>query len=153
MGKNADTDAVVAMWTAMHAESPVYRDKALDVGKMRRMVWALVIGSGGALFVAEEDGKLVGVAAMMAGERWFGPERYATDLMVYVKPEYRGGRAFILLVRALESWAMDFGIEELTLGVSAGISDEVAVRAYQRLGYTLMPTRVLTKRLDDVHRV
>jgi GNAT superfamily N-acetyltransferase len=136
----ADLNALVAMGRAMHAESPRYRAMDFDPVKVRAVAGRLMAGDAGMVFLAT------------IGERWFGPDRYVTDLVVYVRPEHRGGSAFFRLVCALEGWAAQQGVLQVDLGVSTGVQVEQTVRAYERLGYTLDATRVVTKKLQDVHR-
>lgn len=149
----ADVDALVEMGRAMHAESPRYRDKTFSADKLRQLAAHLSAHpEQGAVLVAAGPDGAVGMFVGILGERWFGTDRYATDLAVYVKPEHRGTSAFLRLVRAAERWAAECGVEEIDLGVSTGTDTEHTVHAYQRLGYTLLATRVVTKKLNHVHR-
>lgn len=146
----ADLSILVEMGRALHAESPRYRGMRYDPDKVRRLARELtgnLLAELGAVFVAEEAGEVVGVAAVVAAERWFGPDRYVTDLTMYVKPEHRGGSAFVKLVKALEDWAAQQGVQDIDLGVSTDVHTDRTVRAYERLGYTLSPTRIITKKL------
>jgi GNAT superfamily N-acetyltransferase len=140
------------MGRAMHAESPRYRAMDFDPVKVRAVAGRLMAGDAGMVFLADAGGEVTGMAAATIGERWFGPDRYVTDLVVYVRPEHRGGSAFFRLVCALEGWAAQQGVLQVDLGVSTGVQVEQTVRAYERLGYTLDATRVVTKKLQDVHR-
>lgn len=147
-----DLGVLVEMGRAMHRESPRYRSMQFDSEKVRKLSANLIGSDTAAVFVAQAASEVVGMAAIVAGQRWFGPDFYLTDLVVYVRPEHRGNGAFVRLVLAIEGWARLKGITQIDLGVSTGVDPERAVRAYERLGYTVSDTRVVTKRLDDVHR-
>lgn len=147
----ADIPAMIEMGWAMHQEAPRYRSMQYDRAKLHALCTALL--EPGGMFVAEEDGRLVGMALVVIGERWFSADRYITDLVVYVAPEQRGGRAFLRLILAVEGWARAHGMDlDIDIGVSTGVTTEQTVRAYERMGYTLLPTRIVTKRISHVHR-
>lgn len=149
----ADLDEIVAMGRALHEESPRYRGMQFDPDKVRHLAGELMTLAGlSVVFMVESDGEVQGMAAVVATQRWFGPDRYITDLAVYVKPQHRGNGAFPLLVHAIQSWAREQGVADLDLGVSTDIDAGRTVRAYERMGFTVSSTRVMTKRLDDVHR-
>lgn len=151
-----DAAALLDMGRAMHAESPHYQGRGWDDA---RVLEAIDLFTGPAaeagqalLLVAEDGGELVGMAAVFVAQDWFGPDRYVTDRVVYVRPDRRGSPVFLRLVHAVEGWAQAIGVPEVTIGVSTGVHVGATVHAYQRLGYTLLPTRVVTKRLDHVQR-
>lgn len=149
----ADVDTLIVMGRAMHAESPRYRGRAFSDDKLRGLA-ARLIGmqpDQAALIVATEGGELVGMFVALAVQDWFGDDWHLSELAVYVKPEHRGGMAFFRLVRAAERWAAGRGLPELEVGVSTGVASDAAVCAYQRLGYTLLPNAILTKKIH-VHR-
>jgi GNAT superfamily N-acetyltransferase len=149
----SDLEEIVAMGRAMHEESPRYRGMRFDGDKVRRLaIHIMMQPEFGVVFIVEAGAQLAGLAAVVAAERWFGPDRYLTDLAVYLKPEHRGNGAFLRLVQAVEEWASEHGIEQIDLGVSTDVQPERTVRAYERMGYTLCPTSIMTKRPDDVHR-
>lgn len=149
-----DLDVIVRMGEAMHAESPRYRGANFDAAKVLALAVRMLEEPSAGLFVAESGRQVIGMAAVVAADRWFGHDRYVTDLAIYLQPEHRGNGAFVRLVWAVEEWAIGQGVQELDLGVSTGVEAERTVRAYTRMGYTLLPTRVVSKRLDvdHVHR-
>src|SRR5690349_5532293 len=98
----ADLETIVQMGRALHKESPRYRGMIFDAEKVRELVAGLIQSPTAAVFIVEAEGEPTGLAAIVAAERWFGPNRYATDLAVYVKPEHRGNGAFVRLVQAIE---------------------------------------------------
>jgi len=130
-----DTDAVLIMAEAMHAESPRFRNKNFLPEKTINIVAHLASNGGG--FVAELDGELVGMIGGVLVPHFFSDFKYACDLVVFVKPDHRGSTVAIRLVKTFEKWAFENGAEEVVLGVSTGVSQERTVCVYQHLGYTL----------------
>jgi RimJ/RimL family protein N-acetyltransferase len=53
---------------------------------------------------------------------------------MYVEPAYRGKGVNQLIIDALKSWALLQGLTELRLDVY--ISNEIAIRAYEKAGFT-----------------
>lgn len=74
------------------------------------------------------------------------PTLSAVDILFYVKPEYRGTRVAIKLVKAWESWAIEQKCTEVALGTSSGINTARTVRFYERMGFSLVGQQ-LTKEL------
>lgn len=136
----ADIDTLIAMGQALHDESARYQGMAFSPDKLRRL-WTYLQGTllaeVGAIFVAEQDGQVVGMTIVHITERWFSDDQFVTDLTMYVKPECRDGMAFRRLVKALEGWAAEQGIPDIVLGVSTEIHAERTVKAYERMGYRL----------------
>lgn len=133
-----DVDALVSMGRALHDESPRYRDMPFSEEKLRALAVKIGEPVGDVIFMVAEVGGIV--AGMMVGliaERWFCDARFATDLTLYVKPEFRGTSAFARLVGVFEQWAKAQGVQDFTLGVSTEIHPEKTVGAFERMGYTL----------------
>ena len=85
----------------------------------------------GALLVAEEAGRVVGICGLARGRRV--ANAHTADVGLTVATAHRGrgiGRALML---AAEAWARDAGVRKLTLGVFA--DNERARRLYRSLGY------------------
>lgn len=135
-----DLDALIAMGQALHDESPRYQGMGFNPAKLRRLYAQLqgtLLAEDGAVFVAEQDGEVIGMTVCVATERWFSDERYVTDLTLYVKPAHRGGMTGPRLVRAIEDWAAEQGIGDLALGVSTEIHAAQTVAMFERRGYRL----------------
>jgi GNAT superfamily N-acetyltransferase len=126
------------MARAMHAESPRYRHRNFSDVKVRGIIEYFISGPTGGAFVVEEDGVLTGMIGGVPVEDFFGTDKYASDLVIYVLPEKRGSSVLLRLVRVFEKWCfVDQGVAEVILGISTGIHAEATVRVYERLGYSL----------------
>lgn len=131
--QESDADVLVRMGRAMYAESPRYSVVLFSEEKCRALI-AKLLPTGG-VFVADFGGLVVGMIAGYCVEHFFGPGKYAGDLVVYVLPEFRGSSAAARLIRALEEWATAQGAGEILLGVSTEVDLERTSTFYQRLGY------------------
>lgn len=148
----ADVDALVDLFALAHAEAPNYADEPYEPEVThrwltQRLAGATLLDDDFAIFVAlAADGTLAGAMQAVVVPRWFNRRRIAGELVLYVRPERRGGRAFPRLVAAYEAWAAAQGASRAMVGVSTGIHPERTVHAYEHAGYTLDGTN-LTKRL------
>lgn len=136
----ADVPAMIEMGRALALESPKYRDMDFDAGKLAALgeqLFAAMAADHTCLLVAERASQVVGMMVVVTVERWFGGDRFVSDLTLYVRPEHRGGFAFVRLVMAAEAWATERGVRDAAFGVSTEIHAKRTVRAYRRLGYTL----------------
>lgn len=76
---------------------------------------------------------------MMLGvvqQMWFSDALVGTELLVYVKPEHRGGITAMRLIKDFESYCKSRGCKEINVGSSAEISTDLVKRLYQKLGYS-----------------
>lgn len=131
--RESDVDDLLAMGRAMYSESPRYSDLPFSETKARALI-ANLLPTGG-IFVAEINGMVVGMLAGYCVEHFFGPGKYAGDLVVYVLPDFRGSSCAVRLVRALEQWAEEQGAKEILLGVSTEVETERTTTLYKHLGY------------------
>jgi RimJ/RimL family protein N-acetyltransferase len=79
----------------------------------------------------DEEGTLLGVALMVDADRAAG----SAELGYLVAPEARGRGVATAAVRALTRWALDEGLQRLTLLIDAGNAGSRAVA--ERCGYAL----------------
>lgn len=136
----ADLPAFIEMGRALHDESPRYAGMHYDEDKVREtaaMLEGTLLAETGCMFLATLGGRPIGMTVGIISERFFSRDRFVSDLTMYIRPEHRGGRAFLLLMRALETWTRAQGIDDIAMGVSTEIHAESTVHTYRRLGYTL----------------
>jgi GNAT superfamily N-acetyltransferase len=89
-------------------------------------------------FGAIKDNKLIGFIAGMKHEHFFSTNQKVSDLGFYVLPEYRGCSAAIKLIRKLEGWTKDNGINDLCIGQTTAINIDKTKQFYERLGYQVV---------------
>lgn len=86
-------------------------------------------------FGAIKDGKLIGFIAGMQQEYFFSNRQKVGDLGFYVLPEYRGCSAALKLIRKLEGWAKDIGVNDIYIGQTTKVNIDKTKQFYERLGY------------------
>lgn len=86
-------------------------------------------------FFVAYDTEFKGFALMTIGAEFFNEIKRATDLALYVKPEFRGTSLFVKLILAAEKWAKENGAVELTIKHNTGIETDKAVSSFTKLGF------------------
>jgi len=99
-------------------------------------------------FLAIDDDKIIGSIGGAMFPYFFSTRQKVGDLGFYVEPEYRGSRAAIKLVKALEAWAKERGVEDIYLGQTTGIEVDKTRDFYERLGYKVVGVNTI-KHLKD----
>lgn len=94
-----------------------------------------------------EDGIIRGGFLAQATTHYFSDELFATDMAVFIRPEYRGSTTFFKLLRAAETWARQIGAGKFRLSHNTGINTESGLRTFERAGYK-RDGYILTKELD-----
>lgn len=85
--------------------------------------------------VAVYDGIIIGLMLGHTTTVAFTTAKMAQEILVYVSPEYRGGRAGISLIHSFEQYAIDHDADVISVGVSAAIDADMVCSLYERLGY------------------
>lgn len=144
----ADYKDMLAVGRSMHAES-YYRDFDYSRRKFDHLFENAIRNPMyfGRVFV-ERDDRPVGFFLGTITEHYFGYDRLAMDLGLYVGPDHRGsaGLAVVKVLRRFEEWAAGNGCRDVVLGVSAGITDKKSIELYKRLGYS-KPSMMLHKKV------
>lgn len=125
-----DLPRMLEMAQAMHAESlyarlPLSADKVVD--KIRGL-----LASPDGIVVVSPSGMMLGFATTY----WFGPARYAAELLLYVMPEARGGGEAKELLARWQARAHELGAVDCRLGNSAGVNTEQVEKFFLRQGYS-----------------
>jgi GNAT superfamily N-acetyltransferase len=100
---------------------------------------------GGALLIAEAEGRPAGFAFLEHATDYFTGERHGHLGMIAVTQSAEGQGAGAALLAAAESWARAHAYDRLTLNVFEGNSR--ARRAYERAGFAVETLRYV-KRLS-----
>jgi GNAT superfamily N-acetyltransferase len=87
------------------------------------------------MFIAIENNRIVGFISGLAHEYFFSNRKRVSDLGLYVLPEYRGSRAALKLVKSLETWSKEMGVDDLHLGQTSAVNMDKTRQFYERLGY------------------
>lgn len=133
--REEDVPLCIEMGQMMHDES-FYRENDYD----ERKLWALwnqhVQNPHQFCFlVAEKDEEVIGMFVAYRYEHFFGYDICSSDLLLFVKPEHRGGTAAPRLIKAYDKWARECGVTEMQIGVSTGVREERTARLFEKLGF------------------
>jgi len=150
--RQGDTDDILSLidlGRAMHEESPRFKDMDYDEEKLLNL--GVNLAEQGGIFLAEKNGKPVGMVLGMVTEHFFGHDLMATDLAVYVHPDHRGGTLVVRLIKKFEAWAFSMGAKIVSMGVSTEVDAERTSQLYKRLGYRM--TGCLAVKERQTHKV
>jgi len=86
-------------------------------------------------WVTVKDETVTGMMAGQVFEYEFGQSLIASDILVFVSPEHRGGTAFLRLVKEYIEWSKSLSAEMIFLNQTTGTAQEAVARLYQRIGF------------------
>jgi hypothetical protein len=128
-----DIPAMLALGRRAHVRSR-YRDIAVDEAQAKLNAASMMTNRAQCVFVAEEEGRLVGMLMGVSMPWFFSREPYATDLFVYAE-KAGAGRA---LVQRFVHWAFEerrvAGVELLTSFGGDARQQRLTEAMYKRLG-------------------
>ena len=132
---------MMALARQMHAESR-YAHLNYDDAKVFALGNVALTEPSMCIFVAEERGAIVGMLVAFVQEYYFGNDLQSADIMFYVHPDHRGGSSAVKLVKRYEQWALERGVkpDSISIGVSAGITDQRAGSFLEHMGYKNVAT-------------
>lgn len=97
-------------------------------------VFDYIKSDGGLALVAVNDKKyVVGMFLGCISQSFFGKDIIASDTLLYVDKEHRGGFHGASMIKKFVEWSKLSGAKQIRPGVSTG--DEVASKVYERLGF------------------
>lgn len=119
----------------MHRHS-TFRGMEYDARTAATLTLDLMNSPSGLVLVAtDEDGRGVGMLLAMVTNSFFGSDRVASDLALFVHPDARGKQAAVGMIERYVEWAKSLGARRINLGNSAGMDDEVYVRLTEGCGF------------------
>ena len=102
--------------------------------------WRPIIASElGVIFIAEDDGEIIGAIAGMAVPEPYSGELVVSEFFWFVRPGHRGS-AGLRLYEALEYWARQKGAKTMRMVHLMDSMPEKLARIYKRLGYEQVET-------------
>jgi GNAT superfamily N-acetyltransferase len=129
-----DLARIADMVEDMRRES-VYRDMPANRPKMEAFLGHLLQNPATVLFVAvDSGGEISGFYAGRIGDYWFSDAKAAFDIIFYVRPDRRGGRAALELWKAFSDWGRSMGAVHVWPSISSGIAPDRFASFYQKLG-------------------
>lgn len=131
----ADIPALLALGARMHAESPHFRQIGFSADKLGATLRQVLDSPNGFLMVGDAKGEIAGVMVALAVEHWCSTDMVATDLALYVEPEFRGSMLAARLIGRYKAWANERGAKITTAGISTGVNVEQTARLYEAMGF------------------
>ncbi len=138
-----DFDAVLEMAKAVYRELAPYQKYSFDVDFIRRRFEVLLQGIEGTEFfcgIVASGSDILGFGYFVTAEQFFSSDRVAADVIVYIKPEYRGTVAVFKLLRRYVEWAESLGVVSITLGHSVTEINPQIPQMYERIGFRRVGT-------------
>jgi GNAT superfamily N-acetyltransferase len=136
-----DIDFIAGCLLDIHAESTSYSrlevDKQYAINNLSNGIYAETIKG----FI--EPGK--GFILFTEQASWFSPTKELVELLLYVKPQWRGTSVAVKLVCRMELYARNFGLKTIHVGTSLGIADSKAIKLYEGLGYSISSTGLIKR--------
>lgn len=129
-----DMVAAVALAKAMHAESPLHRERDFDHAKVRDLIYSACANPDWLPLIGWRNGQAASMALVVCSEDFYGNDKYVSDLVFYVRPDHRGGTLAFRMLVEIEKWAKLAGANQLQIGIHTGINHAAAVRFFQGMG-------------------
>ena len=143
-----DIEQMVELGAMMHKEGayshlPYSKAKCRDLGKKFKHF------DYGNMWVAESDGKIIGMYIAFITEYFFCYDKIAQDFLLYVHPDYRKKNSTIAirLIKKAEQWAKDRGAKEFCPASSMAISSRRLEKLYNFMKYKTVG-HLFKKRID-----
>lgn len=120
----------------MHMETD-FRRYRFSVEKVEKL-YATLLSNDQDFFavVAQHGDELAGFMGGFTCEHFFSTDKYASEMLFYVCPHWRGSSAALRMVRAFEAWCSDKPLLDIMTGISSGVGVDRTTRFYEKLGYT-----------------
>lgn len=131
----ADITAVVQLGRSMRDESPRFAGFDYDDDTLEATLRQVVDSPNGLLLLAERDESLLGFMIAAVIPSWFGRDCMATDLALFIHPEFRGGTTAARLIDRYKRWAKDKKANPVLLGIMTGVNVEQTEKLCIRLGW------------------
>jgi GNAT superfamily N-acetyltransferase len=131
-----DLDRILDLGELLHKESPRWSRLSFNRAKAAEFIAQLIIGPAGVVFLAEQDGLVVGGIAGMSAAHWSSDDVVAQEVSFFMAPEARGSMVAVRLILALQAWGEIRGAKWLQAGTSTGLDPERTAGLYERLGFS-----------------
>jgi GNAT superfamily N-acetyltransferase len=127
---------MVELGAIMHKET-LFASLDYDPDKLTNLCETAVASNHSIMnvFIAVDDDVLVGMMGGTCFEHFFGNDKLAMEMFLYIHPDYRGGTASVRLIKKFEQWAESQGAVAVQVGVSTGLHPERTGRLYKALGF------------------
>lgn len=126
-----DLDDVLSLAQMQVEETLPHLDFRRDLAE--QTFWASVTKGHPTGFVAEENGQVIGYLMGVLEEYAFASGVFVVQEVLYVRPDKRGTRAAVHLIKEFVRWGEIVGARELIFGVSNGFQPDRTARLFEKL--------------------
>jgi GNAT superfamily N-acetyltransferase len=117
------------------ADLPNYATVEYDIEHTRNMLNLYLGLDGLACFFEEHDGEVIGLFMGMVAPQWFSPTLEMSELMFWVRSDFRTTPLARLLIKTMEQWAIEKGAKKLIIAAASGYETARIEKFYNRMGY------------------
>ncbi len=126
---------ILTLGIAMQEESD-YVAVQFDIEQAALSIMRMVVDNPNGFGMLAYDGnKAVGMIAGSVSPYFFSKGKLASDFVWYVRPEARGSRTSVKLLKMFSDWAIGRGATELYMGVTTNVESARTGDLLQRLGF------------------
>ncbi len=130
----SDIPDILKMAKTMHSESR-FRNFDFNEEKLSSVAISMINSEFGILLVAE-DKKIFGGIMGIVAEHYFGHDKTASDLGLFVNPDKRNSKAVIGLIKTYISKAKEMGAVDIMISNTTGYEYKSVGRLYEHIGFT-----------------
>lgn len=130
--QEGDVEVVCSALRNLKYESPYFEDYPEDAEHVHKTLPGMLQTPGSVCLM---DKQYRGFMIGFIGCNWYSPVIEATEALLYVFEEHRGGPTAMALIRAFEQEAKRYGAYCVNAGASLGIAEDKVIELYLRLGY------------------
>ena len=114
---------------------PNYAGVTYDIEHSRKMLETYLCLPDLGCFIEIADGEVVGMFMGMVHPQWFTPTLEFSELMFWVRSDYRKTSLARQLMKSAEEFAISRGAKKLIVAAASGYQTERVEKFYNRLGY------------------
>lgn len=129
-----DIPAMVAIGEKFIKESPTYSQRGYIPERAAAHFQAIINGAG-VIFLAEENGQIIGGFVGGIITDWQSNHKMAFDYVMYVEPNNRGFGVARELADCFILWAKAMGADCIQCGTGTKVNTEHTVNLYKSLGF------------------
>lgn len=121
----------------MHAEG-AFRGLDYDVRKVLAIGKQVLNDPNFFGVLCEHNGEIIGLMICYVTEFYFGKDKIAQDMVLYIDETRRGGVGALRMIERYVEWAVEKGVKEIQLGQTVGINAETVAKLYAHAGFELI---------------
>lgn len=114
---------------------PNYKDVPYDPEHTLRTIQTYLHLPQIGCFFKQVNGEVVGFFLGIIGDQWFTPQKEMSEIMFWVRKDYRSTSLARDLIKAMEVWAKEQGAVKLFIAAGSGYETARVEKFYNRLGY------------------